>query len=398
MDRRRFLGALATAGTGGLAGCGSRGPESPTVGSTRTTTATRTATESPTETAVDTPADLPDWLPVPWEDLTRGAARDAIPAIMNPRFAADWSGLVVRYLDPRLGERRRIEPRLRADDPVVGITRDGAARAYPLRVLAWHEVVNDGWGEPLLVTYCPLCATAVTEIRRVDGEPARFGVSGLLYNRNLVLYDAPTDSLWSQVRATAIRGPKVGTRLELVTSTVTTWGEWRADHPDTDVLLPPPESSTVRGRRETRNYEVNPYDGYADGGDGVAPKTKVVGVAHDGAATAYPLGTVLEAGGVVNDEVGGLPVVVAATAGGSLTAFVRRVGGERVTVEAAGLDRMTAAGSTWDRTTGEAVDGPHEGSRLARANDRSTMYLFTWRDLYPETDVYGDAETATPSG
>ena len=156
-------------------------------------------------------------------------------------------------------------------DTVIGLTDGERARAYPRTVLNVHEIVNDTFGAPVIVTYCPICRSGMVAKRRVDGEATTFDVSGLLWkaprihgaasekdgrvfsdneagvanNGNLVMYDAATGSYWSQILAAAICGERQGERMTIHPSTVTTWGEWRRDHPDTKVLLPPPVSETV---------------------------------------------------------------------------------------------------------------------------------------------------------
>jgi hypothetical protein len=193
---------------------------------------------------------------------------DAIPAIDEPAFATDWDGV-------DLSAEYRAEGGLTDDRVVVGVASGGTARAYPLPVLTRHEIVNDTVGEPLLVTYCPICRSGLVASRELDGEAATFGVTGLLWklpdayaaaseasgkafgvsesdpdapirdSANLVMYDERTRSYWSQLLAEAICGPKTGASLGIRPSTVATWGEWRADHPDTEVLLPPPLSGTL---------------------------------------------------------------------------------------------------------------------------------------------------------
>ncbi|PSQ17291.1 hypothetical protein BRD00_08090 [Halobacteriales archaeon QS_8_69_26] len=190
-----------------------------------------------------------------------------IYAVVDPAFEGDWSGLAIpdRY------------DALTDDVGVVGLERDGRARAYPLPVLWHHEIVNDDFGGPTMVTYCPLCRSGVVADRRVAGRTRDFLVSGLLWTPprlqtrireddgtvfgadrsgeaevrnqgNLVTYDRDTRSYWSQLLAEAICGPLQGAELRIRPSTVATWGEWRADHPDTEVLLPPPHSGTVAPR------------------------------------------------------------------------------------------------------------------------------------------------------
>lgn len=196
-----------------------------------------------------------------------------IYAIDEPVFGTDWQDISVR---PRY-RYRGSHPALADEQMVVGLEAGGRTRAYPLSILYDHEVVNDDFGGPVLVTYCPLCRSAMIAERRVRGEPTTFGVSGRLWtpdrvrveaarrenrvrgvvrsgadgvaaaaNRNLVLYDRATRSYWSQILARGICGPEAGSRLTIRPSTVATWGRWQRDHPDTDVLLPPPVSSILR--------------------------------------------------------------------------------------------------------------------------------------------------------
>ena len=402
-DRRRLLAGIAAGVLGTIAGCtGADGPGSATTadpsneaaggstgGGTAETDGVTTAGRAGTRTGtpgVATPnyGDLD--LPVPQSDLHRGAPEDGIPAITRPAFGADWSA---------------VEHSLADGDRVIGVERDGEARAYPLAILNWHEIANDGFGGPLLVSYCPLCGSGVTAKRVVDGEPTTFGVSGYLYQSDLVMYDETTESLWSQIVATAIRGPKTGTRLELVPSTLTTWGAWRGDHPDTRVLLPPPESGTIVDSRP-RDYSRNPYSGYSESSrvgigyndvedDRLHPKTQVVGIATGSASKASPFPAVKEAG-VVNDTVGDLPVVVAAGPEGTLSAYVRRVDGETVIFEAGPEGRMVGADTEWTITTGEGVSGAYEGWRLDQATGATTMFWFAWVEFNPETAVYGQEE------
>ena len=199
----------------------------------------------------------------------------SIREIVDPAFDTDWTGYDIdpQYTHP--GESGGRETGLADEAVVVGHEHDGRARAYPVSVLRHHEIVNDTFGGPLIVTYCSICRTGVVAERRVDGEPTRFGVSGQLWKppdryitasakagkafgadrwnasdlprvidgANLVMYDERTRSFWSQAIAEAICGPMTSTRLSIVLSTLTSWGEWRATHPDTAVLLPPPHSS-----------------------------------------------------------------------------------------------------------------------------------------------------------
>jgi len=381
MRRRQVLRSAATCFVCGLAGCtaGYRGDSGVDPGR---------------EAALHEPE-----IPVPREEMLEAAATDAIPAITNPVFDEDWADLSVEVrsrLDPR--QVYETEPRLRDDDRVIGVQRGGEARAYPLRVLNWHEVVNDSMAGPLLVTYCPLCRSGVTAVRRVAGEPTRFGVSGLLWRNDLVMYDDATRSLWSQILGKAINGDRAGDALELLPSTLTTWGEWQDINPSTVVLRPPPESDTLAGPSTTRDYRANPYADYQlsdeigvgeetfDDGR-LPPKAEVLGIAHDDVARAYPVEKVRTAG-VVNDTVGGLPIAVTAFDGG-VAAYVRRVGGSTVPFSALDDAHLRAADTRWRRSTGRAVDGRHDGRTLEPATEFSTVFWFAWLDFYPDSELYG---------
>ncbi|MBW2267960.1 MAG: DUF3179 domain-containing protein [Deltaproteobacteria bacterium] len=236
----------------------------------------------------------PSLVPVE-EILAGGPPRDGIPALDGPKFV---SAAASAWED---------------DEHVVGVSVGGESRAYPLAILVWHELVNDTLGgEPILVSYCPLCGTAMVFDRRVVGRARRFGVSGLLYLSDLLLYDRATESLWSQVSAMAVTGPSRGKRLDLMRSRVVSWGTWREAHPDTTVL--------TRDTGHRRAYGQTPYAGYSASGElrfpapldrRYHPKTPTVGVRlRAGAARAYPAIEVVKAGGVVRDRFAGHDVQV----------------------------------------------------------------------------------------
>ena len=167
-----------------------------------------------------------------------GPPRDGIPSLDKPKF--------VKLVDADF---------LDSHDRVIGVYRNGIAKAYPIRILNWHEVVNDDFaGSATLVTYCPLCGTGmVFDVQRNEAE-FTFGVSGLLFNSDVLLYDRQTGSLWSQILSQAVSGPMKHTKLDLLPSSHTNWADWRERHPDTLVL------STDTGYQ--RNYGSSPYLDY----------------------------------------------------------------------------------------------------------------------------------------
>jgi hypothetical protein len=256
MNRRAFLG-LFTGVTVGLAGCTAGGVRPPVAGFPPPKNPDKIVEQG-------FPVTVCEKSPSPY---------DAIHAILKPATDSDWDGLTVRE-QYRFGADDG--PGLSEDAYVVGIERGGEARAYPLSILWWHEVVNDTLGgEPVLVTYCPMCETGMVATRRAGGEETMFRGSGQLWQApaaygfasaqegrvfgvsvlsgetavrnaaNLVLYDEGTGSYWSQMLAKAICGSQSGEQMRILPSTVTTWGEWHTEYPETDVLLPPPWSKTA---------------------------------------------------------------------------------------------------------------------------------------------------------
>jgi hypothetical protein len=164
--------------------------------------------------------------------------RDCIPSIDRPQFLKTGE---VEYLE--------------ADDLVLSVTHAGITRAYPTRILDRHEIVNDHFGKtPVAVTYCPLCGSGLAFVRELDGAEVEMGVSGLLHNNDLIMYDRKTESLWQQVTGKAIAGPKRGSRLEALPVTVSQWEDWSKAYPDAQVLALP---------AELKHYKKFVYGDYA---------------------------------------------------------------------------------------------------------------------------------------
>lgn len=285
---------------------------------------------------------------------------------------------------------------LAAEDMVIGIEIDGEARAYPLRILNVHEVVNDRLGgHPIAVTYCPLCRSGLVFSRSVRGETLTFGVSGQLLEANLVLYDRQTETYWSQIQGEAIVGPLVPTSLTLRPSTITTWADWRRGHPETEVL------SRDTGIYPKATYAANPYADYANSSgvgfgvgpvdDRLEPKTLVYGLTVGGSSVAYPEDTVRQAE-VINDEVGSVPVVVwEDPRDGGVRAFIRRSGNDTLTFRATEDALVDGQGHRWT-FDGAAVAGPHAGEELDRLEPRG-FFWFAWSRFHPETAVYQPSDS-----
>ncbi len=170
--------------------------------------------------------------------ISGGPAKDGIPALSNPPFIPAQS-----------------ENRLDAREPVITVVPPkGPARAYPVRYLMWHEIVNDTVsGRPITVTFCPLCNTGMVFEPRVDGETLDFGVSGLLRHSDMIMYDRQTESWWQQALGQGIVGRHAGRQLEQLPAWMESWAAFRTAHPEGQVMDEP---------RLPRSYGTNPYRGY----------------------------------------------------------------------------------------------------------------------------------------
>jgi hypothetical protein len=264
-----------------------------------------------------------------------GPPRDGIPAIDRPRFLT-------------AAEAREVHP----GDRVLGLKRDGMAKAYPIAIMNWHEIVNDRFGDTAVaVTFCPLCGTGMAFDATVGGMTLQFGVSGLLYNSDVLLYDRQSESLWTQIGRRAISGPYKGTRLATIPLEHTTWADWRARHPDTLALS--------RETGHDRNYAANPYSTYQRDRElyfpvrfkaqGYHPKERVLGVEMDGRFKAYPFSELAKTKGVVDDRIGEQAIRV------------------RFDAEHENARAETAAGEALPAVVG---------------------FWFAWYAFHPETEVY----------
>ncbi len=274
---------------------------------------------------------------VPASEIRRGGVpRDAIPAL-------NWPDMVSADAADFLGPA----------DRVLGLAIDGRARAYPVGILNYHEIVNDiVAGRPVAVTYCPLCRSGVAFDATVDGRVRVFGVSGLLYDSDLLMYDRETESLWSQLGARAITGPSAGQVLELLPLRHTSWQDWLQRHPDTVVL------SHDTGHR--RDYRRDPYRDYAADprslmfpvarrDDRLRPKSLVLGLKIGDEARAWPLAALSGRDLPLADTLSGTDVLIHFDA---------------------------KAGAAW----ATAADGT-----LLPATE---TYWFAWFTFHPETGVY----------
>jgi hypothetical protein len=322
------------------------------------------------------------------EFLGGGPRRDGIPPIDSPRF------VTISSADAWLGDR----------EPVIALEVNGDSRAYPLQILIWHEIVNDTMGgEPVVVTFCPLCNTALVFKRpEINGELLTFGTSGNLRNSDLVMWDRQTESWWQQFTGEAIVGELTGTRLDFLATPILSWADYKEIFPGSQVLS--------KDTGFNRDYGLNPYAGYDnvnqfpflfDGqvDDRLLPMTRVLGVEKDGNAVAFVYDRLIE-DRVVHDTLGENKIVAFWRAGtasavdttfipdgrdvGSTGVFLTSVDDQALTFTATGdgTFKDVETGSTWD-ILGEAIDGPLMGKTLSALPHHDTFW-FAWAAFVPD--------------
>jgi len=274
---------------------------------------------------------------IPLEEIHDGGpAKDGIPALYDPEFI---SASKVNYLKDR--------------DRILGLELNGETRAYPIKILNWHELVNDQVGdEAVLISYCPLCGTGMAFNAKVHGHRKLFGVSGKLYNSDVLFYDKQTESLWSQIKMQAVTGSFTGTTLQQIVLEHTTWRAWVEKHPDTKVL------SIETGY--FREYERSPYHTYENNNAIYFPvshedkrlqrKDWVLGVNINAQTKAYPF-KVLEK---------------------TNTPFVDQVGGQEISIHYDSTNR-----SAWVEKGEEMIPS-------------TQAYWFAWIAFHPDTKLHGE--------
>lgn len=325
------------------------------------------------------------------EIMSGGPPKDGIPAVDAPKFISPAEA--DEWLDAR--------------EPVIVVDIAGDARAYPLQILIYHEIVNDAIGEvPYSVTFCPLCNASIVFDRRVDGRLLDFGTTGRLRKSDMVMYDRQTESWWQQFTGEAIVGELTGIELTQLPAGIVAYQDFKAAHPSGKVLS-----------RETgthRPYGRNPYRGYDSIDDRpflfrdpIDPRLpameRVLNVTVNGQHKLYPF-SALRSEPVINDDVQNMPVVVFSREGTlsvldngnivesrtipSANAFARTLDDQLLTFavrDGAIVDEQTK--SHWD-LLGNAVDGPLKGKQL-EPTQGGVHFAFAWLAFNPDSDIYG---------
>ena len=332
--------------------------------------------ESPNEVkSADTSG---EWLIPSNEIYDGGPGRDGIPALTNPEFiplsAANY---------------------LRDTDLVIGVQVGNELRAYPHPILDWHEIINDDIGSAsIAITYCPLTGSGIGWDRFVGGQKTTFGVSGLLYNSNLLPYDRATDSEWSQMKLQAVHGRLAGERIKTHRVLETTWATWKAIASTSKVV------SANTGY--SRSYGSYPYGDYRTNHsklifpvaveDGRLPrKQRVLGLLINDRAKAYSITDFGAGVSLVQDKVADTPIVVAGSQEHNFAvAYERSMDGKILQFEVQN-DELSSImkdnlGNLWD-IWGHAVEGPNKGATLKPVQGY-IAYWFAWAAFWPGSELY----------
>jgi hypothetical protein len=364
----------------GLGGCGGdHGSAARTGGGS---IAAATPSQAPASVSFDTDGWRTDFArhSVPLSTIASGGpGRDGIPPLDHPRFVP--TAAAGRFLT--------------ASEPVIAVAIAGQARAYPLQILVWHEIVNDTLaGEPIAVTYCPLCNTAIVYARALASHLLTFGTTGNLRNSDLVMWDRQTQSWWQQYDGRAIVGTLTGQQLTPLSSETLSFADFRARYPQGDVLS--------RNTGFDRPYGQNPYVGYdaADQRpflyngrlDPRLPPLERVETITAGSDTVVLRFDSLRRHPVTAVTVGDLPAVVIFQPNvtspldarqirdsrnvGTASGFDRRLAGRTLSFRSAapGVVADVQTGSRWD-ITGRAISGPLRGAQLHRLRDLQAFWF-----------------------
>ncbi len=350
-----------------------------------------------TAAAAQTPGDRAAW---PRTDFSKrsvdlaqidsgGPPKDGIPAIDRPRFTTIAAANA--WLKP--------------NEPVIALRIGARARAYPIQILMFHEIVNDTLdGVPVAVTFCPLCNASIVFDRRMSGSVLDFGTTGKLRFSDLVMYDRQSESWWQQFTGKGIVGKHSGVELVRVPSAIVAFADFAAAHPAGEVLS--------RDTGFERPYGRNPYAGYDRVGQSpfllrgkpdarLPPMERVLSVTVAGRHRLYPLG-VLERHPVTNGSLQNFPYVVFAEAGMASPLDAERIAAGRPIPAAAAYGRQLGrrvleftkrdgervdlqTGSRWN-ILGEATAGPLKGERLP-AVDSGVHFAFAWLAFNPQTEI-----------
>jgi len=324
------------------------------------------------------------------ELISGGPPKDGIPALVNPKFttleeAEDW---------------------LEEKEPVIAINLNGLSKAYPLQILIFHEIVNDRLGRtPILVTFCPLCYSGIVFNRTINNMSVKFGVSGLLRNSDMVMYDQLTESFWQQFTGEAIVGDLTGYKMKVLPSQIISFKQFQVNYPDGLVLS--------KNTGFQRPYGLNPYVNYDNAESTpflysgeeetrIPQNEKVIGVKIDSVAKVYPYSISYEEK-IIHDKINSQDIVVFHIPG-TLSSLDKRYIEDSKDVGSTGvfdpyiedksltfkfideniIDNQTK--STWT-ITGKCIEGQLRGEQLKRI-PHGDYFSFAWFAFQPNSIIY----------
>ena len=321
-----------------------------------------------------------EWLIPQNEVLDGGPGKDGIPSLDAPSFIAASQA---SYLDD--------------GDLVIGVKVGSEVRAYPHPILDWHEIINDGINSTKFsITYCPLTGSGIWWNRIINGQETTFGVSGLLYNSNLIPYDRKTDSNWSQMKLQSVNGSLINEFIETATIVETTWKTWKAMYPQTKVI---DEANTGFNR----NYESYPYGDYRTNNNNLIfpiskddtrlpKKERVGGVIIGGIAKVYKFSSFPDSINVINDVFNSTSLVgVGSNPDNFLVLFNRKLNDGTILTFTSIQNSLPVVmgdneGNTWD-VFGNAISGPRTGQKLKSVSS-FIAYWFAWGTFYPGVEIF----------
>lgn len=332
--------------------------------------------ESVTPETID-PIEPNSWLVPQDQVFDGGPGKDGIPSVDAPSFSA-FDDIPVQL----------------HDQLVLGIVHDGIIRAYPHTILDWHEIVNDDIGDlSVAVTYCPLTGTGIGWNRIVNGTKTSFGVSGLLFDSNLMPYDRATNSTWSQQRLDCVNGTLVGDKSDNITLIETNLLTWIEAYPESEIM------NTSTGFN--RAYGSYPYGDYrtnnsrkifpvSNEDERLPSKERVLGVIINNESMGFPFSEDSQETEVIKSELGGQNIAVTRnTAKNFITAYMNPDDLDLQPIR----DQLPAVmrdqdGNTYD-ISGIVIDGPKVGTRLVQPTS-FIGYWFSWGTFYPDIKLFGE--------
>ena len=329
---------------------------------------------------------LEGWNELPGAIISGGVPKDGIPAIDNPIWDSAAEG---SWLDDR--------------SLVVGVVINGQAYAYPHKMMDQHEIVNEpSRPTPYTLSYCPLTGSSIVFKSTIEGSVHTFGVSGLLMQNNLIMFDRQTDSNWPQLRLQADRGSLINTKLELIEHTEIEWGGWKELHPGTLIMNPNSGGRNPAGYGETvyKNYTDanNPPFFEMDYNDSrLLPKIRVIGLIMGSETKAYPMFSFDDGRSIINDNVNGVPIAVFGDPGSRMMrAYIASANGQDLTLklisgtETGSLSGVrfvdNETGSSWN-LNGVAIAGSLTGEKLSQPKSY-VAYWFAWSAFNRATELW----------